>query len=88
MQSQSVGFSKLINLLLLLSEFASWTRKSGDDIIIFADGINFCIKRQRSFKILNILSRLKWAGSLVPTWKITLSGLKCYKRLHVTYSDT
>ena len=75
MQSQSVKFRKSINFLLLMSEFALSTRKTGDKMIIFADGTIFCIKRRSFFMFLNISSGVKWGASLVPTWwTITLSG--------------
>ena len=45
MQYQLVEFRKLINLLLLMSDSALFTRKTDNEIIIFAVGVTFCIKR-------------------------------------------
>ena len=59
MQSRSVEFSKLINFLLLISELALSTRISGDEIIVFAGGTIFCIKRRSSFMIS---SGVKWGA--------------------------
>ena len=61
-------FSKLINFLLLMSEF------NYGNIIIFAGDTIFCIKRRSSFVFLNISYGMKWGASLVPTWTITSSG--------------
>ena len=68
MQPQSVEVSKLINSLLLISEFALSACITGDEINTFADGIIFCIKRRSSFIFSNISSGVKWRASLVPTW--------------------
>ena len=45
MQYQLVELRKLINLLLLMSDSALFTRKADNEIIIFAVGVVFCIKR-------------------------------------------
>ena len=61
-------FSRLINFLLLMSEFAFPTRKTGNEVIIFCCWCHFLYQKTTFLKFLNISFRVKWRAPLVPTW--------------------